>query len=400
MSDARSLLRAHRAANRIVHPHAAYSDSGKLLCKLCHEAIKSESLWEPHTRSTGHRTKAAVLSQAQSTTLPAADNNHKRKHDDVDEAMSDAEAEETDAIRKKRSRTDTGGSVSTSPANGTGAGHALEKQRMSTPPTHPPRRASNTPVHGVEIAIPSRPATPLVSENSATPTPQPMSHSRSPLMGSSGLEYASAPGTQETVGVPPQYQSVTSAPSAAAMTGTITKPSAAAASVDEAEWAAFEAEIAAADAAQPLKPSTIANTNDPFSDATISAPALTADQLAAKSLEEEIERKKHLVDMEMADEKEDAARAMEAEFEEMEELEVRVRRLKERREELRRGSVANSRGGAATTSNGSGSGEGTGTAAGKENVSAAGATGDAEAEGESDDDEEDDEWDDGFRFRA
>ncbi len=118
MADARSLLRQQRAARRIVHVHAAYSDTGKLLCSLCHETVKAESLWEGHLRSSGHRERlpAAQLAHApgMSNGDPAVNgratdeawHSHKRKHSRTEDADElDVEMED-DGVRKKRSRPD------------------------------------------------------------------------------------------------------------------------------------------------------------------------------------------------------------------------------------------------------------------------------------------------------
>lgn len=94
--------------------------------------------------------------------------------------------------------------------------------------------------------------------------------------------------------------------------------------VNEDEWAAFEADIAAADL--PIVDS----------DAVISAPAISAEELKKKSAEEQYALKKERQEAEIEGEKEDAARKMEEEMEEMEGLEARVRRLREKREELRK----------------------------------------------------------------
>jgi zinc finger protein 830 len=94
--------------------------------------------------------------------------------------------------------------------------------------------------------------------------------------------------------------------------------------VDEDEWAAFEADIAAADVP------VIDN------DAIISAPAMTAAELEKKSLEEDYAQRKERQEAELEGDKEDAARKMEEELEEMEGLEARVKRLREKREELRK----------------------------------------------------------------
>lgn len=96
--------------------------------------------------------------------------------------------------------------------------------------------------------------------------------------------------------------------------------------VDEDEWAAFEADIEASTAAEAA---LIAE------EAVISAPAISAAELAAKSREEESAQRKEQQEAEMEGDKEDAARKLEDEFEEMEELEGRIRRLKEKREALR-----------------------------------------------------------------
>lgn len=93
--------------------------------------------------------------------------------------------------------------------------------------------------------------------------------------------------------------------------------------VDEDEWAAFEADIAAAEAP----------TVDDYS--VISAPAMTAAELAERSKEESNAQRRERQEAELEGDKEDAARKMEEELEEMEGLEERVRRLREKREALR-----------------------------------------------------------------
>lgn len=90
--------------------------------------------------------------------------------------------------------------------------------------------------------------------------------------------------------------------------------------VNEDEWAAFEADIAAAEV---------------IPEAVISAPAMTSKELEARSLEESNARRKERVEAEMEGDKEDATRKMEDELEEMESLEERVRKLREKREALR-----------------------------------------------------------------
>ncbi|KAK6956555.1 hypothetical protein Daesc_001833 [Daldinia eschscholtzii] len=392
MADARALLRAHRAENRIKHPHAAYSDAGKLLCKLCHEPVKTEALWESHVRSPNHKTRAQAIQSNNLSSQPpqgvsssTEGGNGKRKHDDIDEGMSDGDdGDAEEAVRKKRSKPD----LALSTSNG-------GEKRQSPPELS--RRTSHAPGHGVEIAIPSRPATPAAGSNSATSTPKGAPVGRSPLIGS---ETASTTSTSTPANLPISTQSL-SVPSTTATTTTAAPQQqqqgaqqSSNDAVDEDEWAAFEAEIAAEPAPAPALSSS-GGLQSYSADATISAPAMTAAQIAAKSQEEENERRKHLVDAQIADEREDATRALEAEFEEMEELEGRVRRLKERREQLRKGSLA-----AATNPTTAANDDvvmAKGPAEGKENSNNTNIP-EEEEEDEDDDDDEDDDWD-AFRLR-
>ncbi|WYZ41125.1 hypothetical protein EsH8_V_000020 [Colletotrichum jinshuiense] len=350
MADVRSLLRQQRAARRIEHPHAAYSDAGKLLCTLCHEAIKSESIWEGHIRGPGHAARLKVVQQASadaSGSAPAdAAPSNKRKHDS-DEDMEDEDTAE--ASRKKRNKTN----ISTPARLSAGESDRDLKDATLTPPSLN-RRTSTTPVQGVEMQIPSRPATPShrdgTSSNS-TPIVQPLGPS--PL-----IPQEAAPANASATA--PTQQN-----------GTVAK-SGSGGQVDEDEWAAFEADIAA----------TAVSYSE---DAVIAAPAMTAEETAAaaKTEEEEREKRRLAADLDLLDEKEEATRALETEFEDMEELEARVRRLKEKREALRKqGDTGVAAAKPAETS-------------GKENIEANG-------EEEEEDDDEDEDEDDfmGFRYRS
>ncbi|KAL8681786.1 MAG: hypothetical protein Q9186_002101 [Xanthomendoza sp. 1 TL-2023] len=95
--------------------------------------------------------------------------------------------------------------------------------------------------------------------------------------------------------------------------------------IDEDEWAAFQRELASP------PPETSALT----AAADISAAPMTAAELAAQSRQQASRQAKERLEAEVEGEKEDAARQMEEEFEEMAELEDRVRRLREKREQLR-----------------------------------------------------------------
>lgn len=355
MADVRSLLRQQREARRIDHPHAAYSDAGKLLCTVCREHIKTESLWEGHLQTANHRQRLQKLRDAASAKAEAqaagqeeesepkaetAEVNRaqqKRKHGTEEDGDEGAD----DAIRRKKSRPDI-------------AEDTTEKdtrQRRSNSDLTPPslnRRTSTTPSQGVELQIPSRPATPAHRD---------------------GNTAAAANGASTTNG----QTSLSNGSSGSAATT-------AAAAVDEAEWAAFEAEVEAASIPR----------ND-HQDATISAPAMTAEESAAAKLAEEeaaeqdASKRQSKGDADLAMDKEEASRALEEEFEEMEELEARVQKMKEMRERIRK-KRSESEGALAAEKP---------IGLGKENVQGT----IVEEEEDDDDDEDDDDWD-GFRFRA
>jgi len=119
---------------------------------------------------------------------------------------------------------------------------------------------------------------------------------------------------------------------AATTNGTAPAPQPAPAdSVEDAELAAFERELAEME-------HTAGPTTAYSAGATISAAPVTAEELAAQAREEQSAQRGRR-DVEIEAEREDAARLMEDELEEMEGLEERVRKLRERREALRKGST-------------------------------------------------------------
>ncbi|KAI9691086.1 MAG: hypothetical protein M1822_008706 [Bathelium mastoideum] len=97
--------------------------------------------------------------------------------------------------------------------------------------------------------------------------------------------------------------------------------------VDEEEWAAFEREVATPP--PEVVPLTALNAT-----ATIEAAPMSAEEIAARA-REEANAQRGPRDEEVEAEKEDAARQLEDEFDEMENYEERVRKLKEKREALR-----------------------------------------------------------------
>ncbi|PHH63918.1 hypothetical protein CDD81_5366 [Ophiocordyceps australis] len=387
MSDVRALLRQQRAARRIQHPLASYTDAGKLLCTLCRDYVRTESLWDKHIRSSSHQQKVqrpqkgsgednlAVQQQSQGQEeehlankgLHTGGTDGSRLKRKLDDNEAD-EGEMLDSDMRKRSRSgfsdhrlhikakekDRGGTSSADDAAAAGKeradGPTLTREAAPTPPSLL-RRASNTPSQGVELQIPSRPATPSRASSSATP-----SHSHTPTRSVS------------------QQQS--RQPSSGLMSERL-PASAPLPQVDEAEWAAFEAEMAAAES----KPRTAMGDA-----AVISAPPMTAEQSAALKQEAAAEAKDPAqAQLDIEDEREEARRALENEFDEMHDLEERVRRLRERRESLRRSALDKSPDAAAVN----------GTAA-EDNGNK---DDDDDDDDEEDDEDEEDDWA-GLRFRV
>ena len=264
MADVRALLRQQRTARRIEHPLASYS-SGKLSCTVCNEVVRAESQWDSHLRSDGHRAAVDARKSASTASNSGKTSGQDTPSETTKRKLDDADADEDADAARKRTKAD-----------------------ISPPPIRTPlrRTSSNTPSQGVELQIPSRPATPAASRSR-----------------SESSSY---------------FTPVRSEP----------RPSSAA-QVDEGEWAAFEADIAAASA--------------PYDDAAvISAPAVPAEQ-------EESTEQKEKVEVDIEDEKEEATRAMEDEFDEMQALEARVKKLKEQRDAI---AIARHRPPTATTSTG------------------------------------------------
>ncbi|EFY85967.1 hypothetical protein J3458_000234 [Metarhizium acridum] len=399
MADVRSLLRQQKASRRIDHPYAAYSAAGKLLCTLCREQVKAESLWDGHLLSQGHkhRVQQKKVTQTASTSPipePAPDDSvavHKRKLEPVDE--QDREME--DAVPAKRSKPGiaplTGIAFNGTPAAAAAAAaqdHAAKTGRTNTPDqVHsagssnskestktPPsliRRLSTTPSQGVELQIPSRPATPAHREGGSA-------SSASASGGYFALQSQTGPMTPLHRNASAASVTGPASAAASAAASTADKTSSTAQQVDESEWAAFEADIAAAEA--------------PYDEgAVISAPAMTTEEVAAKDAADA--DRKAQADADIEDEKEEATRALEDEFAEMKELEARVKSLKEKRNEiLQRRRESQSLETAPVE------GASLVAAAVKQNGVEERVAEDEEDD-DDDDDEEEDDWD-GFRFRT
>ncbi|OAX81839.1 hypothetical protein ACJ72_03816 [Emergomyces africanus] len=160
--------------------------------------------------------------------------------------------------------------------------------------------------------------------------------------------------------------------------------------IDEDEWALFEREVAA-----PTKMTPAAAPAAFTAGATISAAPLSAAELAER---EKIDQQAQLRmrEQEMSFEKEDAARLLEEEFDEMDQLEDRVRRLKEMRDEIRRRVARDGQPGVVE-------GKGADDGVGEEGMGQDESGGERDEEDEEDEDEDEDEeedegWDN-WRFR-
>lgn len=271
MADVRSLLRNERASRRIVHPLAAYSTTGTLICTLCHTQLKAESLWENHLSSAQHalqrqRTRDNALGQApKPTQLFTNGGSKKRKATDE---------EETSKKKKTKAQNDL------------------------------PEDFFEGDTQEVEVK-PDSPAE--IANESAKPTATEPHPSRKPT------EIAHAPSNRSTGGtVPSRFFDTTPENKDPNL-------------IDESEWAAFERDVAT-----PPPPASALT-----SAATISAAPLTAAEIAAQAREQESLQNKERIEAVIEGEKEDAARRLEEEFDEMTELEERLRRLREKREALR-----------------------------------------------------------------
>ncbi|CAD0027160.1 unnamed protein product [Aureobasidium pullulans] len=128
MADVRSLLRNERASRRINHPHATYSDSGKLLCAVCNLQIKTESLWDNHVKSPQHTARLEYL-RANPPPPTASPQTKKRK------------AGESDDEGRKRVKAVPGGFV---PEGFFDAAQEDEDQHETL---HPPKRTRHNPPH-------------------------------------------------------------------------------------------------------------------------------------------------------------------------------------------------------------------------------------------------------------
>ncbi|KAI9718776.1 MAG: hypothetical protein M1812_003950 [Candelaria pacifica] len=291
MADVRSLLRSERASRRINHPQATYSTTGLLVCLVCHIQLKSESLWDSHLRSSQHamrlqRIRDGTLGRPPGAPAPIVTetSSKKRKAEDGDsEVVEGKERKKTKGVVK---------------ANGLPVGFfdeevdgvkdeeeiedtAIEESKQDEVTLEPTDAITQLPTSQHNQSPPPTSSLPsnFFDSTSKAPPPNPPA--------------------------PPQNPTP----------------------INETEWAAFELEMAS--------PSTPIPTAL-HATATITALPLSAAELAARSTSASNLQTKDRKLAEIEGEKEDAARQLDEEFDEMEILENRVRKLREKREGLRR----------------------------------------------------------------
>ncbi|KAI9735123.1 MAG: hypothetical protein M1834_001711 [Cirrosporium novae-zelandiae] len=261
MSDVRSLLRSARASRRITHPQASYTSDGKLLCNICHLHLKSETLWEPHLQSRGHKIQENGRAQASINTDGKGSATRKRKASDDDNESGDA---------RKRSKPVKGIHLDEDPPSGPGTPETLRGAQLLSALDQNTDSMTPEPASNIPVPVPPQPTPPL-SSNSVT--------------------------------------------------------------IDEAEWAAFEREVATSPPTSilsvPHLPPALTST------ATITADPISASDLATRAAEDASQQRTSRTEAEMEGEAEDAKERLAEELEQMEEYEERVRKLKEKREEIR-----------------------------------------------------------------
>ncbi|CAK7264051.1 hypothetical protein SEPCBS119000_000802 [Sporothrix epigloea] len=395
MSDVRALLRQQRAARRIDHPHAVYSDSGKLTCAVCRDLVRPESAWDDHLQSALHRQNTRALhTQTPRTTLSAKpdlapDGDHaapldaeavqtdaqipqKRRFGETEtngDVEMDSDAEDGGPSRKKQHRPSVGGSGAVrasveiknpveaveQPLSGSRKGSEPRKLSLSTPQQLTPplgRRSSGTPAQGVEMSIPSRPATPNTHKDSflggsnsstggrtsASSTPKIVPLGRSPLIPPGIFDAAPALAVQPEAAASASgmLNDAVNADSATNLHAEATSARGISqAAIDEDEWAAFEAEVVNAPSAEALKGKPA------MTDGLVaSAGAVSSGDLATagtgNDADDERAQRRAAEEAQLEDEKAEATRALQDELEDMQELESRVQKLKEKREALRK----------------------------------------------------------------
>jgi zinc finger protein 830 len=165
-------------------------------------------------------------------------------------------------------------------------------------------------------------------------------------------------------------------------------PVPASANDEQAEMDALEADLAALERESRANAAVVSN--------TIFAPAQTAEGIAAQAREEQSAQRGRR-DIELEEEREEAARALEDEFAEMQTLENRVKKLREKRELLRAGNLEQAIEGAKVVAGEDGGGGVNGPVDLVQTEEKSFVNGEQDDEDEDDDDEEFDDWTFGAR---
>lgn len=286
MSNLRNLLAAERKARQISHPYASYDRSGRLRCTACDLSIPAEKLWEPHLRSANH--KQNVLARDEGAPV-----SKKRKIEEEDAAEKDNDS--------NSSRSKNGDEKRMGKRNKL-VRFAIDEE--------------------VSEELSGRPDGPENEEQA--PSPNQVAPERHPEV------ETIVPRAQDADTISSRHQHtaqfVTQAP---------------ADPVDEEEWAAFERDLASLTNPQVSQPSS-SGRDDRYASATISAPAISAADLAKntssqqpESQQEGARGKRRDYEAEAREEREEEEARMAEELAVMEEMEEKVRRLREMREKLR-----------------------------------------------------------------
>ncbi|TKA64690.1 hypothetical protein B0A55_11062 [Friedmanniomyces simplex] len=281
MSDARALLAAERASRRITHPNASYTGDGKLRCNICETIVKSDAAWQAHLHSTGHtlRTSQKVEAAASRGSVPApAMASKKRKAFDISSEASD-ERKKLKPDDEEDARANAGNAEDADKLAGLAA---MARGENAPPPVPTLQSGPDSQVQSLETA-------------------------QSQLLG------RTFDGIEGVLAAPQRQQQASHSNDDV--------------DVVDSELRAFERELAELDRRAPASALK--------AHATISAAPMTAEEIAAQAREEQsAQRGKR--DVEIEAETEEAASALREEFEEMEGLEERLRKLREKREALRK----------------------------------------------------------------
>ena len=295
MADVRALLRNERLSRRITHPNATYSTAGTLSCNICNLRLQAEALWEPHLSGKVHKQNVSRIHAAKQQAIT-------QSKQSADESIQQTAAAAANLAKgningKKRKADDEG-----------------DEDVVAQQVTGKKRKAVDSGSEGDidEGAVSKKKARSSLEDGpSASVSTEVVENGEDTLRTDANV-------TNATIAIPD--------------TASGGKP------IDEDEYAAFEAAIAAAPAEDDEMEQSMAR-NVLNSGADIAAAPITAAELASREIEDANAQQRGKREEEMEGEKEDAARALEEEFDEMDQLEARVKRLKEMRERIRLTSI-------------------------------------------------------------